>query len=507
MADITTTAIAAIHARIDTELAPATLPYAIGRKHIRAKATPPRVVWAEARSPILPTKRAGGNPAEIAIDAARFEVHIWHTSQENAWLTLCNIMAAARQLYAGSLIRFTGQAPMADQSTAMTPKGEGFVLQVEMRIAVTEFVAPTATLQYFGTETTIQLPGGDELLTIDQFNVFYVGKHGNDAWNGRSHDKAVLTIARAITLASALVPASANRFTVVVLDAGRYTEDITLPSWVSLFAPGAVLDGGIAVEDDSSIVLDGLAYSGAAAAAILQSGGTGRVSVQLNWITAAGSAEAVSTTAGRCELIAQEVTVENGLAVHVLGAAAHMRAMVNRIAITGTGSGLAIQSATTLVATVGSIEDAGAGRGLISTAGTITAQIGYINCQRRWTSGAGSFIDLIVGRAAAGVEANIGTLRLSMTGQARAPVKEIDQTDSPYTGLEDDEVIYYATGAASVFNFPAGIRGKHYKICNVGTFPITANGDGGELVFGAASQIIGPGEVMEAHYSPARGWF
>ena len=162
MAHITATAIAAIHARIDTQISPATLPYKIGAKYIRAHDRPPRVVWAEANGPIDPTKRAGGNAAEIGIGAARFEVHIWDTTLEAARISMHNIIAAARQVYDGPLIRFTGYDPMDDGSTNMTSLGEGFILECEMRVKVPEFIAPTTVLTTFQGDAIAELPAGDE---------------------------------------------------------------------------------------------------------------------------------------------------------------------------------------------------------------------------------------------------------------------------------------------------------------------------------------------------------
>ncbi len=505
MADPTSTAIAAIHARINTEIAPDTLPYKIGRKHVRAHDAPPRVVWAEAKSPIHPTRRAGGNPAEIAIDAARFDVHIWHTSSENAWLALARIMAAARQLYAGPLLRFLGDTPMDDASTAMTPLGAGVVLQVEMRLAVFEFAAPTATIEHIGLEAIIELPGGDELLTVDQQNVYYVGKSGNDAWNGRSHDKAVLTIARAIALATAVVPAADNQFGIMVLDGGVYTESVAVPSWCHLFAPTAVLVSSITLAQNSSLDASEVAPPGGSTHGIIAT--TADVRYRVGRVVCLGATNGIACGGGAVVGHADYVEVVTGAAVWMSAAGGSFDASVGRANVTGAGIGLYQSSApgALLTARVGELVGA-SGTGVRTANGALAAYIGSMACGTRWNCSGGTS-ELFVARLGAGGETAVVGLALTTAAQARAPVINIDETDSPYTGLEADEVIYYDAGASSVFNFPAGIVGKHYKLCNVGTFPITANGDGGELVFGAASQVVNRGEVMDAHYSATKGWY
>ena len=169
MADITETAIAAIHTKIDAELSPDTLPYKIGAKYIRQKATNPRVVWAEADTVFEPAKRAGGNPAEIAVDASAWDVHIWHTSRENARTTMHNILAAARQVnYGSSWFRAKGYKPMQDASMALTAKGEGFVMRVEILIAVPEYIQSTVVVTTFEGDAIAELPAGDETVaTLD----------------------------------------------------------------------------------------------------------------------------------------------------------------------------------------------------------------------------------------------------------------------------------------------------------------------------------------------------
>ena len=83
-------------------------------------------------------------------------------------------------------------------------------------------------------------------VTSVQTQIIYVGKHGNDSYDGKSVERAKLTFGAAITAAG--TPADeANAVTVKCADNGVYTEDIDTPIWVSIHAPGAAIDT-VAVE-------------------------------------------------------------------------------------------------------------------------------------------------------------------------------------------------------------------------------------------------------------------
>ena len=75
-----------------------------------------------------------------------------------------------------------------------------------------------------------------------RLQVIYVGKHGDDSFDGTTPDDAKLTIGAAITAAGTPVSAAA-RVVVRVLDAGTYTEDLTAVAFVDIFAPDARVIG------------------------------------------------------------------------------------------------------------------------------------------------------------------------------------------------------------------------------------------------------------------------
>jgi len=75
--------------------------------------------------------------------------------------------------------------------------------------------------------------------------VFYVGKHGDDANDGLSEGTAFLTIGAAIAAANALTPTDVLHFIIHVIDGGRYSETFALPDYTVIYAPGAHIYGGI----------------------------------------------------------------------------------------------------------------------------------------------------------------------------------------------------------------------------------------------------------------------
>jgi hypothetical protein len=74
-------------------------------------------------------------------------------------------------------------------------------------------------------------------------NILYIGKHGNDSNDGSREPKAFLTFGAAIAAAIAKGITSTNRFTFACFDAGSYSENIAVPEYTNVFAPGAVLIG------------------------------------------------------------------------------------------------------------------------------------------------------------------------------------------------------------------------------------------------------------------------
>jgi len=88
-------------------------------------------------------------------------------------------------------------------------------------------------------------------LSLDQLQMLYVAKAGNDSNTGLNANEPFLTIGAAITAASLLTPAEDNQITIKVVDTGTYLESVDLPEWVHIDAGNAALDGRLTVSDNT----------------------------------------------------------------------------------------------------------------------------------------------------------------------------------------------------------------------------------------------------------------
>ena len=138
----------------------------------------------------------------------------------------------------------------------------------------TTTVAPTTNdiLQFNGTNFVPVDPTG--FGDIDEDNIIYVGKHGNDTKDGRTIDKAVLTFGQAVTLCIAETPSASDMWGIVCLDGGTYTENIALTtSYIRIFAAHATLVGQITLTTDTSFEFEHVHWN-AAGFAVELTGGT-----------------------------------------------------------------------------------------------------------------------------------------------------------------------------------------------------------------------------------------
>ncbi len=260
-------------------------------------------------------------------------------------------------------------------------------------------------------------------------NVIYVGKHGNDANSGLDMANAKLTFGNAIATAVAATPTANNRYTIFCEDAGRYTENISTPSYVSLFAPNAILIGNSNVGGDCQWYVRGLESGpGGGAALNLGPAGAQRAQVTIGYVLCTGAAYGFNAPTGSCRLDVGVITVENGYAINHAGATT-LAAYIGDIVITGTGVGLYVGAGSgNLIAYVGSITDSGSGFGCVNgSPAQLDAYIGYLACNTRWnfTNGTNR---LFITEAAAGAEPSVTGLQLTLAGEIRETGTPTDLT-------------------------------------------------------------------------------
>ncbi len=231
---------------------------------------------------------------------------------------------------------------------------------------------------------------------VTQQQILYLGKHGNDANDGKTIDRAFLTIGAAVTAAG--TPANEDAaITITGLDDGTYDGDFSLPSWVNLEAPSAKFTGHITIADDVRLNI------GVASKYVNKAAGAGRSYVRIKKSINATSDACVACSAG-------EVVVDIGYASsniqNIMAAGGTISGKIGRIEPTAAGAALFSGIGGVINVTVGSIEGVGTTEALDAGtigAGTINAIVGKINCPTAFNVGAAGVLRLLVS-SCAGVE-------------------------------------------------------------------------------------------------------
>lgn len=236
----------------------------------------------------------------------------------------------------------------------------------------------------------------------------YVGKHGNDSNDGLTWASAELTFGAAITAAS-------SGDTVISMDSGVYTENITAKSGVDIFAPNATIVGAHTIMTDqewtfgiATVATDTIgftmntasehahihithlniaAYTGSLTAGIISLAGhlmididhmevgansygvgsttTDEVDLQCNEIVLAGGATAVGSAAsGDINVICGSITdgAASGTLVFATDVASHITFLVAEIDVTILSNIGATPTVSILVAELdGTLTESGAG--------------------------------------------------------------------------------------------------------------------------------------------------
>ena len=276
-----------------------------------------------------------------------------------------------------------------------------------------------------------------------QNDTIYVGKHGLDTNNGVRVETALLTFTAAIAAATALTPGAANHISIVCLDSGIYTEDITVPSYVHMNAPEATLTGILTLATLSSVVLGTL--TGPTGPELVVAAGTARA--RIRELVVAGAVQGTNITNAVVDLVVDRATVENADLFVVNNATGILNLRCNQINITGTGSAL-VATDGAIMAVLGDVTCAGAGVAF-ETAAAATALIhataAFVDCNTRWVLGAASELHLTAAFMDAGVETGTAT-RLSIAGE----VYESGGPTNLVIGAVDDTQYMRRTGATVV---------------------------------------------------------
>lgn len=260
-------------------------------------------------------------------------------------------------------------------------------------------------------------------VNVPQDQIYYVGKHGNDANSGLNVEQAKLTFGSAITAATALTPTAINRFVVECFDDGIYTEDLTCVSFVDINAQNAKLVGAIAAVDDVNVrfraqdVVD-------ATIGVLKSAGTGSFFVDIDEVSCAGSGVWILNLSGIIQAKWKKCTIVDGFAIgDITSAQAHVHILGGDIYITGTGIGIARDNNGSTVGHVDHIIDqgTGVGTGFLLENGTFDITVSQTSALAEAIHVDGGVANLSINEVSSTTAYNVtgGTLNLifnSMTG-------------------------------------------------------------------------------------------
>ena len=245
---------------------------------------------------------------------------------------------------------------------------------------------------------------------VDEDKVIYVGKHGNNSLDGRTVEKAVLTFAQARTLVAAQSPGASNRWTIVCLDAGIYTESITGLAYCNIFAPAATVQGAHTLVDDAD--WNFYAIIATSGVAITKSSGTAVTRVTCEIMVLTGAAGGLLVTAGAVCFTSKFLQLENGYGVGSL-ASTDVGVFFGQIYINGTGIGMGISSTGTqgICARGMCIKDTGSGTAVsvLGSTGVIDLNLSYINCATAVSVNAGTTLNLVANKVT-GTRTVSGTL-------------------------------------------------------------------------------------------------
>ncbi len=247
---------------------------------------------------------------------------------------------------------------------------------------------------------------------VDEEQVFYVGKHGNDSNDGKTIGEAFLTFGAAITAADDESPDSSNRFSIVCLDAGVYTENLHVWPYIHVSAGKARIDGEHVIDDNATLEV-GRAYSDGTA--FTKNSGTGRAIVRFGYLDVDGGVGATCTS-GLLDLHGEHIYIRSG-GIGLGGATSDgIHANVNSIEVS-SGYAVSVTGGGFLSIVASRIHNNGATGFHVTDDSHIHAVVGNLNCSQWWYIFSGS-LNLIVGKKnSSGYGSGGGTINVTEAGQ------------------------------------------------------------------------------------------
>lgn len=368
-------------------------------------------------------------------------------------------------------------------------------------IAGTVTLTNTSVLQTTDLQLNTAYNGSMRILdgragSITYQQCFYIGKHGLDTNAGTTPEYAVLTFAQGLLLAAALAPAANNRFVLICLDDGIYTENIACQQYCDIWAPNATLVGTIDLDDDINIKFRAQRVSTGTIGIFKPAIQNAYSFVEIDDIDIAGTGIGLISLSGFTNLIWKKMTIVNGFGIGDLTAAlGHIHLKGGDIYISGTGTGIVRAFAGTTIGRLDHIIDIGtnASTGINCIDGTIDLQIsriesvataitmtgGTVNLQvteigaatAAYNVGAAAILNLIV-NLMAGTETNAGTLSL-IRGDGSSYMNDISSSALTDRSRTQNTVSIYGVGG--VLSGVGPLTDGQVVIGETGGIPVAAN--------------------------------
>lgn len=282
----------------------------------------------------------------------------------------------------------------------------------------------------------------DASADVDGVQIYHVGKNGNDSNDGLHPNKAFLTFGAAITAAQSQTPSASNRFAIRCSDAGVYTENLTLVSWVDVEAETAVLVGTVALVDDSRVDFRRIKVA-TGLTGVTKSSGTGNSAVRVGQLVCAGTADGILNSGTDSELFveASVITVVDGDAISNLsGGSGHIHAKSADIYISGDGRGLVVNGGK-IYGQFGEIEDKGTGttKGIEVQSGSCRAVVRNLEADTAYQVDSGAslyaFINKIDGTTTVDPAAT-ARVTVAGTGQSYGQILVVAKSNGDYTTIQ-----------------------------------------------------------------------
>ena len=213
-----------------------------------------------------------------------------------------------------------------------------------------------------GTGVTITNAAGSITINaggVNQ-NIIYVGKHGNDANDGFTIEKAKLTFGAAITAAFAIAPTY-----VVCLDAGVYVENLTGQIGVAIFAPNATISGAHTLASVNRWTFDSAAVATGTIGFSYNAGGVG-CHLDIKTLECTGTGIGIVSLAGT--MYANIINAQIGTG-YLIGPTTADAVMLNIDTLSlGAGTAFGVAAGALVSVVANAIQDAGAGTLVYSAA-------------------------------------------------------------------------------------------------------------------------------------------